>query len=54
MTKCLTDLQINNRFLSNSRTIFQQEHAAFKADPLGALKAHLEQMTAIRNAKKDS
>jgi Ribosome biogenesis protein SLX9 len=28
-----------------------QQHPAFQADPLGALKTHLEQMTAIRQAK---
>ena len=28
-----------------------QQHPAFQADPLGALKTHLEQMTAIRVAK---
>lgn len=28
-----------------------QQHPAFQADPLGALKTHLEQMTAIRIAK---
>lgn len=28
-----------------------QHHPAFQADPLGALKTHLEQMTAIRIAK---
>lgn len=29
-----------------------QQHPAFQADPLGALKTHLEQMTAIRQAKQ--
>lgn len=30
-----------------------QQHPAFQADPLGALKTHLEQMTAIRKAKSE-
>ena len=28
-----------------------QNHPAFQADPLGALKTHLEQMTAMKLAK---